>query len=458
MQDTRREDIIFYLDIAKKVLRRRDLKKAIDHFIEEKKKLNPQSKFGLALIKEDGQPDLIVNKTKADPIIDKISDEWKSRPKDESYLENGLFFCLSQIAADAKDGVADHRIIVISDCPSNRNADYHNALFELIENVKFLPTYIDIVRVGDQRFYSDEVKLKIITSSTHGGLFYAEDGKDLRGVLGALTKSKRLAAANRSEGEIVIDESNKDFYENLANDLLTPEPGEKGTCEICKFEECEECVPEYSGFVKCFNCASLFHEEHLAKYAFENNVGLPHIFRCPKCDTLLKMEQERALCINGIDITEEDELCEEKDTQKDNISDEDLVPITEENELEIQSEQEAMEFQYGSDEDVVEETKEAEDNKRKSIPLTPSGVNFFQAPVADQPANAETAEASQSDDDKPETSETEPEIFEPEKPGTTTKKSERRRRRARRKVTLCPVCGSAVNASDRLCKNCGSPL
>jgi len=292
LQTTKYENIIFYLDITgtSKSIKRKEISKALEKFILEKKKINPLTVFGLLIFKEGGVPDFLACCDDPDQIVKKISDEWNARDMKESFLENGLFFCLSHVSNQAIHQSGDYRIVVISDFPSNKSEDYQTALFELVSKVRFMPTFIDIIRIGGERFYSDDVKLRVITTTASGGLFYAQDSKSLNNILQALTKNKRLASLNQPSGNIYIDEENKEFYENLAAELLTPEPGQTGVCHLCGNEICQECNEEFLDLLKC-TCGVYFHEEHIGQYSFENNIGLPHIFRCPNCDNLLRMDE-----------------------------------------------------------------------------------------------------------------------------------------------------------------------
>ncbi|MCJ7647953.1 MAG: hypothetical protein MUP85_05025, partial [Candidatus Lokiarchaeota archaeon] len=43
---------------------------------------------------------------------------------------------------------------------------------------------------------------------------------------------------------------------------------------------------------KCFNCDAKYHLCCAAKHSITNNIGFKHIFRCVKCDTLLKLDEE----------------------------------------------------------------------------------------------------------------------------------------------------------------------
>ena len=48
-----------------------------------------------------------------------------------------------------------------------------------------------------------------------------------------------------------------------------------------------------------------FHECCAAMYSWKKNIGFKHIFRCPKCHTLLKLDEEVVYKLNG-EIKEED--------------------------------------------------------------------------------------------------------------------------------------------------------
>jgi hypothetical protein len=166
------------------------------------------------------------------------------------------------------------------------------ALFDLLEKVKILPTFVDIVRVGAAKFYADDVKLKIITSDTGGGMFYAESADYLAGVLDTLTKDKQTQNVLTSAEMKELMPEDKAFYEKPASDLITPEPGENPTCTICNMPVCPVCLDKDDTPYKCFNCGSGFHDCCAANYSAMKNIGFIHIFRCPTCETLLKLDED----------------------------------------------------------------------------------------------------------------------------------------------------------------------
>lgn len=439
MSSKKYENIIFYLDIVGDLLKKKDITKLLVNFIKIKKEKNPQTKFGIMLVNSEGSPDYLGDQTDPDPLIKKIEEEWKSRETKESFMENGLFFALSQIAGKSISLQADHRIIVLSDLPSNKSEEYHDALFELITNVRFLPTYIDIIRIGKERFYPDDVKLRIITSTTNGGLYYVDNSKTLWETLELLTQNKQLIDLNQPEGKIYINEENQKFYENLASFLLTPEAGETGICILCKKETCDGFAPEYCGFLKCYNCNSFFHEAHVAIYSFEKNIGLPHVFRCPNCDVLLKIEEERALKINGI---EKKPSNIDKLEVKENISSENTVQL------------QNIECNNQENQKIVQESPSTSPQTvTKRTP--PGGFGFFGPPIINSEINTNKHVNSEVIAEPLKTQDQQ--VWVPPQESKTNELSDKKKPK-KLTLKLCKICGFAVKISDTKCLNCGSPL
>ena len=84
-----------------------------------------------------------------------------------------------------------YRIIVLSDSPRSLSEEYNSALYDLILKAKHFSIYIDIIRVGDKKFYKDDVKLKVITSETFGGTLYCREEKQLKRYLSSLVGSRK---------------------------------------------------------------------------------------------------------------------------------------------------------------------------------------------------------------------------------------------------------------------------
>jgi len=290
----KKEEIIFLFDLLTDYLKRRTIIKSIQHFIQEKNKYslsNPCS-YGIVIFQKEANPVHMYDKHDDELIVDYLTKAWETRETEKSYFENGLFEILSYIFRKGRKERKIYRIIIISDTPSKRSDDYYNAAYDLIIKARNFDTYIDIIRVGDASFYEDDIKLKIITSESNGGLFYC-DYKQFNDVLSSLIHAKREFQIIKSrEEDIECLEEDRIFYEKLAVDLISLDKDDEHICSICQSEICPICELNSDEIRKCYNCSAKFHSCCIGEYAISHNIGFKHIFRCPNCDTLLKVDKE----------------------------------------------------------------------------------------------------------------------------------------------------------------------
>jgi len=293
------EDIFFYLDLTKDILKKKEVIKAIKYYIAEKNKTNIKGHYGLLIFQEEGNPIFITDKNDSNIIENAIEENWKSRPKKQSFFENGLFYIFSYIAETVKKKSRHNRIIIITDTPSDLSEDYTEALFGLVSKIKIIPTFIDIIRVSEkeERFFKDDVKLNILASDTNGGIFYLSDKKDFMSIIKKLTNTKQIINlfGDRSE-KIKIHKEDYDFYSHLAKSLKPSETDDVGLkCHLCQEEICPCCANINDTLQLCEGCGAAFHNCCVTNYTIQNNIGIPHIFRCPKCDILLKIRQDEII-------------------------------------------------------------------------------------------------------------------------------------------------------------------
>ncbi len=290
------EDIFFYLDLTKEILKKKEVVKAIKYYISEKNKTNIKGHYGLLIFQDAGNPVFITDKKDSDIIENAIEENWKNRPKKRSFFENGLFYIFSYIAETVKKKSRHNRIIIITDTPSDLSEDYTDALFGLVSKIKMIPTFIDIIRVSEEeeRFFRDDVKLNILSSDTKGGIFYLSDKKEFISIIKKLTKSKQLISTfEEISDKIKIKKEDYDFYSRLAKNLVPSQPNDVGLkCHLCQEEICPCCTDINDILHVCESCKSAFHSCCVTNYTIQNNIGIPHIFRCPKCDILLKIDQD----------------------------------------------------------------------------------------------------------------------------------------------------------------------
>jgi hypothetical protein len=290
------EDIFFYLDLTKEILKKKEVIKAIKYYISERNKTTIKGHYGLLIFQEAGNPIFITDKKDADIIENAIEENWKTRPKKQSFFENGLFYIFSYIAETVRKKSRHNRIIVITDTPSDLSEDYTEALFGLVSKIKVIPTFIDIIRVSEkeERFFRDDVKLNILSNDTNGGMFYLSEKKDFITIIKKLIKSKTLVNIfEKQSDKIKINKEDYDFYSRLAKKLIPSDPSDVGQkCHLCQEEICPCCADINDRLQICESCKSAFHSCCVTNYTIQNNVGIPHIFRCPKCDILLKIDQD----------------------------------------------------------------------------------------------------------------------------------------------------------------------
>jgi len=302
-----KEDIYFYLDLTKEILKKKELVKVIKYYIEEKNKVNINGHYSLLIFQEEGNPVFITDKKDSGIIVKSIDENWKSRSKKQSFFENGLFYIFSYIAEMVRKKSKFNRVIIITDTPSDLGEDYQEALFNLVSKIKNFPTFIDIIRVSDgsERFFTDDVKLNLLSSETKGGIFYVsqKDKKGLSSVIKKLVKTKQFTSTFVDQPDrIKISQEDYNFYNQLAKPLKKSEDiMEKLVCQFCKEELCPICSDVYDIPLFCEDCKTTFHNCCITNHTINHNIGIPNILRCPgpSCDVLLKIDEDEIIEVSG---------------------------------------------------------------------------------------------------------------------------------------------------------------
>ncbi|MFW9989704.1 MAG: hypothetical protein ACFFC3_13695 [Candidatus Odinarchaeota archaeon] len=295
------EDVFFYLDLTKELLKKKDIIKTIKFYIEEKNKANLKGHYSLLIFQEEGNPIFITDKKDSGIIANSIEENWKTRPKEQSFFENGLFYIFSYIAETVRKKSKFYRIIIITDTPSDLSADYQDALFNLISKIKNFPTFIDIIRVSgeNQRLFSDDVKLNMLASDTKGGIFYTKNKKEFSDVIKKLVKSKQYVTTFANRPEIIkISKEDYAFYDYLAKSLKKSDKMDL-VCYFCNEELCPVCMDVHDIPLICEDCNSSFHNCCITNYTINHNIGIPNILRCPSCDVLLKIDEDEIIELSG---------------------------------------------------------------------------------------------------------------------------------------------------------------
>ncbi len=325
------EEFIFYLDLSKDFIKKKNLIKSITAFSKEKEKFHSLCTFGLIMFQKDENLITFYDQPDTELISKVINDKWESREKEKSFLENGLFEVLAYIFTKSKETRKNYRVIVFSDTPSGLPEEYHHALYDLLLKAKYFDAFIDIIRLGEDKFFPDDVKLKVMTSETKGGVFYCEDPKLFQDILNSLLLNKTEFSLILPEEDAQFLDEDKLFYEKLAVDLITLDPDDEEICTICSQKLCPICEAHSDEIHKCYNCDAKYHLCCAANHSITDNIGFNHMFRCVKCDALLKIDEEFVRLIFEEESEEpeiEDEVLE---VESDEIEFEDLdEPIIQE--------------------------------------------------------------------------------------------------------------------------------
>ncbi|MFX0031320.1 MAG: hypothetical protein ACFE8E_02120 [Candidatus Hodarchaeota archaeon] len=424
------EEFIFYIDLLSNFLKKKILTKAISVFIKEKEKFNSLNSYGLILFQEKGAPITVYNEKEAESLVKTIEEYWDHRETKKSYLENGLFEILSYVFRKIKTARKNYRVIILSDTPSSLSEEYHNALYDLLLKARKFDTFIDIIRVGDQKFYDDDVKLKVIVSETHGGVFYCDDIKLFQNILGSLIQNKsEFNVIHTNETEQILKED-KLFYERLAVDLISLASEEIEKCDICDQELCPICEAHSDEIHKCFNCNAKYHACCGAEYSISNNIGFNHLFRCIKCDTLLKLDEDFVNLVYQENHIEEVEEAPEKflDVHEDHhieeLNNEEVIELEE---IIPESEPNYKKVRVGGffGPEITIETK---NNSKPKI------IEPMANPIISASEDSETSSLIQ------------------EKISITSLRPPKKKT-----INLCKICGTTLrNAS--ICPNCGATL
>ncbi|MFX1501348.1 MAG: RING finger protein, partial [Promethearchaeota archaeon] len=295
------EDVYFYLDLTKDLLKKKEIIKTIKYYIEEKNKANLKGHYSLLIFQEEGNPIFITDKKDSGIIANSIEENWKTRPKEQSFFENGLFYIFSYIAETVRKKSKFYRIIVITDTPSDLSDDYQEALFNLVSKIKNFPTFIDIIRLSaeDQRFFSDDVKLNMLASDTKGGIFYIKDKKEFLNIIKKLVKSKQYVSTFADRPDLIeITKEDYAFYYNLAKSLKRSDEMNL-KCYFCNEEICPVCMDVHDIPFICEDCKKSFHNCCITNYTINHNIGIPNILRCPSCDVLLKIDEDEIIELSG---------------------------------------------------------------------------------------------------------------------------------------------------------------
>ncbi|HME53572.1 MAG TPA: PHD finger domain-containing protein [Candidatus Lokiarchaeia archaeon] len=276
------ENTIFYFDLAtKNVVSKKTIVKQVNKYIKLREKESPESNWGTVIFQygEDNpafHERLAEDEEGLEPFLqNNLEFTDKSHP-----IEQGLMLASTYLIESYRDATSHVlRVIVISDGPSEgSNIDLLNALMDLLDNIKYF-VFIDIIRVGDERVYPDDIKLKLITDLTRGAVYYADSDDSFKNIMDNLVNQEQTL---NNDMQFIIPEEKRPFFENICWKLV-----DKGFTDVA----CVACTKEHDEndgqILQCEKCGALYHVTCAKEFEQREPGPLTGMFRCKSCHCLL---------------------------------------------------------------------------------------------------------------------------------------------------------------------------
>lgn len=290
MASQKSEDTLLFVGLTPSVIRLKKIYKYLVEFAEIKQSIDLSDRFNVILFEKNGPIYLNDFTFEFENILDLMKEHEKDLVR--ANIAGGVFVACTFII-DVFKKISDKafRLIILIDKGSLNIPDHYiPVLIDLLDKVKGMPFYIDIIRIATDDPQGDLTLMKI-AERTNGNLHEVKTPKELMGVLAKLAdkKSPPEQAFYEETSKSIITEENEAFFEHLADDpkiLVTLE-----TCAIC-FKKDDRTV------VECPNCKTKTHMDCWAHWAKTSNIGIPSVFRCHQCFNLLKLDK------NFVDIVQ----------------------------------------------------------------------------------------------------------------------------------------------------------
>jgi hypothetical protein len=303
----RSEDLLLLNALTPKITNMKKIYAALESFLEKKKNNDPTDRFNIILFQESGPNylnDFTLNlenimlalKTLEPTIV-------------EANISYGIFVATTFII-DVFKRISNKtfRLIILKDPETIKiPLQYLPVLENLIEKVKDMPFYIDLVRIGIKNSEKDE-NLKKLIEITNGSIYKIDKIAELNSMGEIVDLKHKMPKVSYHYKPKIIPDNNKPFYINLAEEPSEFRRVEK--CSIC-FQRDDE------GLMQCPKCKTIVHKSCLAKWSQSSNIGIENVFRCHNCYNLLKLDKEYIELVKyGEIVSAGDIKVEEKDFQE----------------------------------------------------------------------------------------------------------------------------------------------
>ncbi|MFX1280055.1 MAG: hypothetical protein ACFFA3_11600 [Promethearchaeota archaeon] len=277
------EDCLIFYGFSPETKRFRKVFNQISNFVKNKIEIDPSGRFNFILYLESGPNYLDQFTLNSEHLLKTL--KLLSNDIVKVNTAQGILFGLSLLIENfKKTSKRLFRLLVILDTSASNIPPNEFSLIEkLINDFRIFPFYIDIISLETQN--NEELELlKKIANSCNGELYQIKNVDDLDPLLTTLVKKKfdmeylySRYILNRHHGET------QTVYQSIA-DRLDAFQGQ-AICSICSQKD-------NKGIMQCPSCGILAHKKCWALWAINLNRVMPHIFRCPNCFYLLKLDED----------------------------------------------------------------------------------------------------------------------------------------------------------------------
>lgn len=355
MPTTASEDTIILSALTPDYTDVNEVYEALEHFFKKKKEIDYNDRFNGIMFSKKG-PQYLEDFTLNPEYLLKAIAMLKGHIGPAN-VAGGIFIAATFVAEIFKKISGKvFRLIILTDAGSSQIAEDHISFLEdLLDKVKDMPFIMDVIRIKINDPKEDLVLMKL-ARRTRGDIYEIKEVNDeavqtikesaasfinkissttlklKQRIKNAISEEKenpsyeeinQLSAileklANKKDvkqlflgGKIDIPERNLLFYESLAESLQPVDNGaEKEKCTICFTSVRQD-------MLKCPSCQTQVHKICEAIWAKTSNIGVPYLFRCSSCYSLIKMDKEYIKLVNSaqtpiLELCNVEDLCLEE--------------------------------------------------------------------------------------------------------------------------------------------------
>lgn len=277
------EDCLIFYGFSPETTKLAQVYNPISTFMNDKQNIDPSSRFNLIVFLKDGP--YYFDQFTFDPnyILETLKSISKNIEKPN--IVSGILIAINLIIENFKK-ISEklfRLLILIDEEFCGIPTRFLSIIIELINKVKDLPFYIDIVCIRNKNPEKDGI-LKKLAYLANGEYYEIKSIRDLDPLLNELSKKQLIEESLYSRHKLKMAQTQAQlFYLNLADE---PKPFfESTTCSICSQKDIED-------IVQCPSCETLAHKICWAQWAKSSVIQIPHVFRCHKCFNLLKLDKD----------------------------------------------------------------------------------------------------------------------------------------------------------------------